>query len=129
MFESIFGCPTECPFFNRKMCGGNSFYGMDQDAGRPRCFCNDGQAGADCQVVGDVSALCDGTCGLLICVIILLCGLLVVGLVIFVRVHKLSLLDVKFGEMAESLHQPSEGEQALNHVTDSNRYRETPDKF
>lgn len=102
MFETIFGCPLECPFVNRKLCGGTGFCGMDLDAGKPRCFCNEGHSGADCTTAAEVKGTCDGTCAALIFVVILLTGLLAAGLVIFYRVHKLLEMNVKFGEMATS---------------------------
>ena len=86
-----------------------------------------------CPAPKDLPSLCDGTCGLLIFVILLLGGLLVVGIVIFIRVHKLSLLNVQFGVSytrhardhdadtahARHTHMPQEMSEQLNHPSES----------
>lgn len=104
MFETVYGCPLECPMVNRKLCGGNGFCGMDQDDNSPRCFCNEGHAGLDCTTdIVQVSA-CGKACGLLVFVVILLIGLLLAGGVIFYRVQKLVNLKERFGGMTDKLN-------------------------
>jgi len=105
VFETVYGCPTQCPFVNRKLCGGVGFCGMDNDAQSPRCFCNEGLGGADCTLkLSDVKGPCDGTCIALILMIILLVVLLIAGLVILHRAIKMSKLSVKFGTFDDSIN-------------------------
>lgn len=40
---SIYGCPTECPVANRKICGGNGHCSYDGDKLAAKCFCNKGR--------------------------------------------------------------------------------------
>lgn len=102
-FETIFGCPVECPFSNRKLCGDNGFCGMDIDARKPRCFCMKNFYGDDCtETSPPVVTTCNGTCISLIIVILLLTGLLVSALVILLKVRRLSSLNLRFGELSNS---------------------------
>ena len=39
---SPLGCPTQCPQYDGKVCGGNGVCRWDTDAVAARCFCNDG---------------------------------------------------------------------------------------
>lgn len=36
------GCPTQCPVYDGKVCGGRGVCRYDTDAVQARCFCNDG---------------------------------------------------------------------------------------
>lgn len=105
-FQTVFGCPQECPFVDRALCGGQGFCGMDSDTNKPKCFCNDGHTGADCMTLtADLDqGGCDGTCVALIFVMLLLIALLSAGGVIFYRVKKLQSLNLKFGEMSDSFN-------------------------
>lgn len=107
-FETIFGCPIECPFSNRMLCGENGFCGMDVDANRPRCFCNKGFYGDDCTETSPPKVTaCNGTCVSLIIVILLLTGLLVSAFIIFLKVRRLSRLNLRFGELSNSFNNDS----------------------
>lgn len=103
-FQTVFGCPQECPFVDRKMCGGFGFCGMDTDNDAPRCFCNEGRTGVDCMtMLADVDqGGCNGTCIALIFVVLLLVSLLIAGGVIWYRVNKLAKLNIKFGELSDT---------------------------
>lgn len=104
-FDTVYGCPVQCPFVNRKLCGGNGFCGMDNDAKSPRCFCNEGLGGPDCTLnLKDVKGPCDGTCVALILMVILLSVLLVAGFVILHRAIKMAKLNVKFGTFDDSIN-------------------------
>eukprot|EP01036_Dinobryon_divergens_P043592 gene43592-58055_t len=37
---SVYGCPTQCPVAERKLCAGNGHCYYDTDAATSRCFCN-----------------------------------------------------------------------------------------
>jgi hypothetical protein len=105
MFETVYGCPIQCPFVNRKLCGGVGFCGMDDDAQAPRCFCNEGLWGPDCTLkLSDKKAACDGTCVALILMVILLVVLLVAGFVILHRAIKMAKMNVKFGTFDDSIN-------------------------
>ncbi len=39
---SLAGCPTQCPIYDGKVCGGNGVCNYDTDMQQARCFCNDG---------------------------------------------------------------------------------------
>lgn len=105
-FQTVFGCPQECPFVERALCAGNGFCGMDSDTNKPKCFCNEGHTGADCMTLtADLdTASCNSTCVALIFVMILLVALLTAGGVIFYRVKKLQSLNLKFGEMSDAFN-------------------------
>ena len=45
---SVYGCPTECPVAERKLCGGNGHCHFDYDSNSAHCFCNKGYSGANC---------------------------------------------------------------------------------
>lgn len=105
MFETVYGCPIQCPFVNRKLCGGVGFCGMDDDLQAPRCFCNEGLGGPDCTMkLSDRKGPCDGTCVALILVLILLVVLLVAGFVILHRAIKMANMNVKFGTFDDSIN-------------------------
>jgi len=112
-FETIFGCPTECPFSNRKLCAGNGMCGMDTDLGAPRCFCNEGFDGNDCSYAGTapVPSACSGFCVALVFVVIFMAGLLIAAGFIYYRVWKLQKLNVRFGAMTNSLIKGSAGDE------------------
>jgi hypothetical protein len=103
-FPTIFGCPLECPFSNRKLCSGQGVCAMDTDAGGPRCFCDDGFDGRDCSYVGKapVESSCSGFCVALVFIVIIMGGLLVAGGFLYYRVWKLAKLNVRFGNMTSS---------------------------
>jgi len=105
-FQTVFGCPQECPFVDRALCGGKGFCGMDSDTNKPKCFCNEGHTGPDCMtLLADLDqGGCDGTCVALIFVMLLLVALLLAGGVIFYRVKKLQSLNLKFGLMSDTFN-------------------------
>lgn len=48
VMPSVYGCPTECPVAERKLCGGNGHCHYDFDSNSAHCFCNKGYSGRDC---------------------------------------------------------------------------------
>lgn len=112
-FETIFGCPVQCPFQNNALCGGNGFCGMDTDKHVPKCFCNHGWHGADCNTEGELEAAgCTGFCVALVFALVLLVGLLAASGVIYWRVHKLAQLNLRFGDLTQSF--TGRGEDVVN---------------
>jgi hypothetical protein len=109
-FETIFGCPLECPFSGRQLCGGHGFCDFDNDLNAPRCFCEQNWHGADCAVEGEEeTAGCGGVCVALVFVLLLLLGLLAAAGVIYYRVHKLDALNLRFGELTTSFSAGASG--------------------
>lgn len=39
---SVYGCPLECPVYQRALCGGAGYCAYDYDQQKPKCFCNKG---------------------------------------------------------------------------------------
>ncbi len=102
-FESVFGCPLECPFANRKLCGGHGVCGIDTDLGAPRCFCDAQHTGTDCmQEPPAPSVSCDGVCVAMAILVVLLGLLLIVSCVIFFRVQKLETMNVRFTALSDT---------------------------
>lgn len=103
-FPTIFGCPLQCPFGNRKLCSGNGFCSVDTDSVTPRCFCNTGFYGDACDTTTAPSgpSNCDSTCTAMIFVSILLLVLLVVGFIIYNRFNQLDKLNMRFGALSDS---------------------------
>jgi hypothetical protein len=67
-----YGCPTECPVRNDRVCGGDGVCAYDTVAKTSKCFCNEGRDGADCSkesagpgISADAAAL------VLVCVLLL----------------------------------------------------------
>jgi hypothetical protein len=90
--KSIFGCPQECPVAkNRALCAGHGKCGYDTDAKRPRCFCEIGWQGADCGEAVDDSSGIDGVGVLLIFLLLILGALFVAGVMLFLKLQKLTL--------------------------------------
>jgi hypothetical protein len=106
-FDTLFGCPVECPFANRKLCNGHGFCGVDGGIGAPRCFCNSGFGGTDCTLTGDAlmtatSSSCNGMCVALVCVVILLAVILVAAFLIYMHVRKLDKRNLRFEALQNS---------------------------
>lgn len=107
--RSFYACPLGCPIANRKLCGGNGFCQYDFLAGGSRCFCNTGSYGSDCSsseapsVTTSSSSSCDGTCGALIFVVILLFGLIVAAAVVLWHLRKSHDLSTRFGQLTQNI--------------------------
>lgn len=117
-FETIYGCPLECPWKGTKLCAGNGVCGYDNDAGVPRCFCDALHTGADCSlpvVAPETSSspACDGVCAGLVVLVILLSILLIASCVIFYRVQKLEKMQVKFSAVDPNAV-PASGDRNVN---------------
>ncbi len=90
-FKSAFGCPTECPVNNYKLCGGNGVCDYDGTNAAPRCFCYDGFSGAGCDPTPAPAPTSNAAAGVLIAVCLFLA--LTVGLLGFLwfRIRSLRL--------------------------------------
>jgi len=53
--RSLHGCPLECPITPLGLCNSHGHCAYDPTAGAPRCYCNHGFGGKECQVSGLVS--------------------------------------------------------------------------
>jgi hypothetical protein len=53
ILESIFGCPTQCPLNGEKLCSSNGICSFDNKQQLPRCFCDFGFTGEDCNTPVD----------------------------------------------------------------------------
>lgn len=75
-YQTVLACPLECPVGeeNRLLCSGHGRCEMDPVAQHPRCLCNEGYYSADCSHSGTVQSRssCDGTCGAMIFLMIIL---------------------------------------------------------
>eukprot|EP00823_Brevimastigomonas_motovehiculus_P005723 TRINITY_DN4266_c0_g1_i1.p1 TRINITY_DN4266_c0_g1~~TRINITY_DN4266_c0_g1_i1.p1 ORF type:complete len:354 (-),score=43.35 TRINITY_DN4266_c0_g1_i1:498-1481(-) len=116
-FETMFGCPSECPFaMNEKvkelrLCGGHGFCGIDNDSKAARCFCNDGRTGSDCMTAVTESSTsspkkCDGVCAAVAVVVVIMGLLLIAALFMYYRLHRLDKMNLRFSALSDSFSQP-----------------------
>eukprot|EP01006_Ploeotia_vitrea_P017227 TRINITY_DN48307_c0_g1_i1.p1 TRINITY_DN48307_c0_g1~~TRINITY_DN48307_c0_g1_i1.p1 ORF type:complete len:303 (+),score=143.76 TRINITY_DN48307_c0_g1_i1:36-944(+) len=103
-FESVFGCPLECPVNQYKLCSGHGFCAYDEHIGRPRCFCNRGHVGADCSTLAESGNSCDATCVALVFVVVLLTAVLIGAGVVFHMLKKSEEANMRFGDLTQSFH-------------------------
>lgn len=75
-YPTLMACPLQCPLgvTNRQLCSGHGRCEFDALAGHPRCLCNEGYFTADCSSQGSTRSRqsCDGTCGAMIFLMIVL---------------------------------------------------------
>lgn len=89
--KSHYGCPTECPIADGKLCGGHGVCDFDSDIKSARCFCDPAYTGSNCvSAVADDSGL-GAVGGVLIFVCILLALLLGVLVFLWTRIRGLRL--------------------------------------
>lgn len=83
---SVYGCPTECPVAERKLCGGNGHCHYDYDSNSAHCFCNKGYSGANCMTthVSDELTYSPALMGLIITLFVIIV-LLGAGLGLMIR--------------------------------------------
>jgi len=97
-FKTVFGCPLECGFASRKMCGGHGLCALDTITNKPRCFCNSGKTGLDCteDVTPVSSQSCDGICMWLSSVVVILSILIALVAYLLWHARKLEKLNLRY---------------------------------
>jgi len=102
-FKTVYGCPRECGFAGRQMCGGHGLCALDSSTNRPRCFCNEGKSGLFCTegVVATPNRQCDSICVALAFVVVLLFLLIFAASFILYRVRKLDKLNLRFSAIGD----------------------------